>query len=213
MKFALDPYCQTASAEMAFADLEERAKDDLLDIIERYKVIQRIEAQYSDLLNQVQSAKATLVQAEMTWATVNSDLGPRRQKAEQDLAKARIIRTDLITKARDLTVELIEAKRRFYRFRLNRLRHAWITYSEALSKYGKTEAELYGTLARSFADLRKRLNGSSVTDGGDANVKLGEFTDAVDGIAAMADSAPLKAGAFRNPFDILDDFVPDSRSS
>jgi hypothetical protein len=207
--FALDPYRQIASAEMEFADLEERAKDDLLDIIERHKVIQRTEAQYSDLLNQVQSAKAALVQAELTWATVNSELGPRCQKAEQDLSKAKVIRTALIVKARDLTVQLIEAKQRFYRFRLNRLRHAWITYTDALSKYEKSEAELYGILAKSFGDLMKKLNGSNVSD----DTKMGELKDVADGSMSITDISSMKAIAFRNPFDIADDCVPDSRFS
>jgi hypothetical protein len=195
---------------MELADLEERVKDDLLDIIERCKVIQRTESQYGDLLNQVQAAKAALAQAELTWATVNSELGPRRQRAEQDLAKARVTRTVLISKARDLTVELIEAKQRFYRFRLNRLRHAWITYSEAVSKYGKCEADLYGTLARSFGELRKRLSGSSATDGGDPSAETGE---AVGRAASAAYVGPVKAVAFRNPFEISEDFASEPKSS
>jgi hypothetical protein len=195
--FALEPYRQVAAAEMEFADLEERTKDDLLDIIERYKVIQRMEAQYSDLLNQVQAAKAALAQAELTWATVSSELGPRRQKAEDELSKAKVTRTDLISRARDLTIQLIEAKQRFGRFRLNRLRHAWETYSDALSRYGKSEANLYDALARAFAELRKRVPGSP--DGNDGTV--GDAKDTAEVLAAPVDVGPVKAAAFRNPFD------------
>jgi hypothetical protein len=204
--FALEPYRQIATAELEFADLEERVKDDLLDIIERYKVIQRTESQYSELLNQVQTAKAALAQAELTWATVSSELGPRRQKAEDDLTKAKVTRSSLILKARDLTIQLIEAKQRFYRFRLNRLRHAWITYSEALSKYGKGEGDLYGTLARSFGELRKRVKVPSSSDNSEGSPKTEGTSET---LTTPADIVPVKTVVFRNPFDAADECLLD----
>jgi hypothetical protein len=155
--YALEPYRQIAATELEFANFEERVKDDLQDIIERYKVIQRTDAHYGDVLSQVQAAKAALTQAELIWATVKSELGPRRQKAELDLERAKTAKTDLVLKARDLTIQLIEAKERFRRFRLNRLRHAWVTYADALSRYGRSEGELYGSFAKGVAEMRGRM--------------------------------------------------------
>jgi multidrug efflux pump subunit AcrA (membrane-fusion protein) len=198
--YALDPYRQIAATELDFANLEERVKDDLQDIIERYKVIQRIDAQYGELLSQVQAAKAALTQAELTLSTVNSELGPRRQKAEQELARAKTAKADLIVKARDLTVQLIEAKERFNKFRLNRLRHAWVTYADALSQYGKQGAELYGVLAKGFAEMRGRLI-EPPTSPGDGNGHEREATDA----RASPGAAPLPVRApIQNPFEGAD---------
>jgi hypothetical protein len=210
--YAFDPYRQIASAELEFADSEERAKDDLQDIIERHKVIQRIESQYGQVLNQVQAAKTAVAQAELTYSTVNSELGPHRQKAEQDLAKAQVDKREIILRARDLTDRLIEAKERFAKFRLNRLRHAWITYSEALSKYGRVESNLYGALSRSVADLRKRLNGEVVhMESAEGSAKLGEAKDAAEigSDDGYDGDLALKAVAFWNPFDVPDEVLAD----
>jgi hypothetical protein len=191
ISFALEPYRQISTAETQFALVEERLRDDLLDIVERAKIVQRVQDEYTQSLEQLQTAKTALTQAHMLLMTLKDESGVRRQKAEQDFALATSDKRDKVLKAQSVTRQLLNLKKKFATFRLNRLRHGWAVYSEALTQCGRIEAEAYGAMAASLVDIRRRIGDLAGPVGGDA----AEVVDVV------AQPGTAKVADFPNPFE------------
>lgn len=153
VSYALDPYRTIALNEQEFALAEERFKDDLLDIVERYRVIQRHQNEYSEILQTLHDTNMAINHAKIGAATEQTQI-----QADEAIASAKAFRIQLICSAKQKTKDLIEEKQKFARFKVNRLTHAWQQYSSALQIYGTKGAAEYERMATAFTDIRKQIS-------------------------------------------------------
>lgn len=150
VSYALDPYRTIALIEQEFALAEERFKDDLLDIVERYKVVQQHQSEYQELLRALADANTAINHAKLTITT--------DQTQADAVESASSLKKELLLKAKQKTQELIEEKQKFSKFKMNRLAHAWQYYSSALENYGSKGAEYYESMTRAFTGVRKQIS-------------------------------------------------------
>jgi hypothetical protein len=156
VSYALQPFNDLATNELNFALCEERLKDDLTDVVERFKVVSKRQAELNQALGDLQAIKSTLVQLQAQAASSDS------QKHCVDLLKAKFQKTELVEKCKDLTRGLIDMKKKFLTFRLNRVRHGWQTYAGGLSDYGKKQEQLFHAVLSAFVDIRRLLHREKV---------------------------------------------------
>ncbi|OHT00736.1 hypothetical protein TRFO_32461 [Tritrichomonas foetus] len=158
--FSLDAFGKIAEVEKELSESEKRCKDDFNDIIERYKVIRRIEIQQSEAVAAVEAAKTKLKEAIILYEneSTNRSFGTRLKNAEDAVQKAKVARNNAINQAKILTIQLIEEKKKFSHFKLNRFRHGCKTYASAVVEAAKKEAELYKQVANNFSEARKQID-------------------------------------------------------
>jgi prophage DNA circulation protein len=156
VSYALQPFSEMATNELNFALCEERLKDDLTDVIERYKVVSKKQAELNQAVADLQNAKSTLVQLQAQATSSDS------QKHNVDLLKVKFQKSELVEKCKNLTRGLIDMKKKFLAFRLNRVRHGWQTYAGGLSDYGKKQEQLFHAVVSAFVDIRRLLHRETV---------------------------------------------------
>lgn len=155
VSYSLDPLRVISACEESLSQCERRFKEDLQDIIERYAVVMRIKKSYDDAILEIEKHKNAVKEIETSLQL--SESKTHKQKLIDNLQTAKVNRNESIQRAIELTKELIDAKKRFERFKVNRLKHGWKVYAEQLYKSSISEYDLYQSISNSLADVRSRI--------------------------------------------------------
>lgn len=172
--FSLDPFLEIAKVEAELLEGETRCREDFNDVIERYKAIQRLQKQQEAAIADVDSALSKLKDAKIFYQNEsnNSTFGFRIKQAEDAVAKAKKNKAAAIDKAKKLTKQLIEEKKKFLHFKLNRIRHGCQTYASSIVNAAQKEAELYQQVADNFADARKQIESTSLISSANETISM-----------------------------------------
>ncbi|KAK8889387.1 hypothetical protein M9Y10_034133 [Tritrichomonas musculus] len=172
--FSLEPFLEIAKIETDLLQNEIRCREDFNDVIERYKAIQRLQRQQEEAIAAVDKALAKLKDANIFYQTElnNNKLGSRLKQAEDAVSKAKKARSTAINTAKKLTIQLIEEKKKFNKFKLNRIRHGCQTYSSSVADAAQKEAELYQQIANNFAEARKQIETTSLMDSANETISM-----------------------------------------
>ena len=159
LKYSLEPFNEIAQIEYELSQSEKRCRDDLNDIIERYKVIREHEIQQKEAVTAVENAKNRLKNAKIAYHNElnNNKISTKLKLAEEEVNKAKKERVNAIEYAKELTINLIEEKKKFAKFKLNRLRHGYKTYANAIVDCTKKEIDIYKQLANNFSEARSQI--------------------------------------------------------
>ncbi|KAH0792872.1 hypothetical protein GPJ56_003136 [Histomonas meleagridis] len=155
LTYSLGQFNEIASSEDTLSLSEMRFKDDMLDIVERYRVITKLEKAYTDSIAEIERTKNLVQEIE---TSIQLESGSQKQKLLESLQNAKLSRNNAISNAKKVTKKLIQAKRKFSKFKVNRLRHGWRTYSEALRVCAEQQEDLYQSIISSLADIRSRID-------------------------------------------------------
>ena len=172
--FSLEPFLEIAKIETDLYQNEVRCREDFNDVIERYKAIQRLQRQQEEAVASVDKALSKLKDANIFYQNElnNNKLGSRLKLAEDSVRKAKKARVIAIENAKKLTIQLIEEKKKFNHFKLNRIRHGCQIYSSSIVNAAQKEAELYQQIANNFADARKQIETASSVDPSNETISM-----------------------------------------
>ena len=187
--YSLEPFQAISECEEVLSASELRFKEDLQDIVERYSVVLRIKKNYDDIILEIEKFKNTVKEIETLLQL--SECNTQKQKLIDNLKIAKANRNESIKQAIEITKELIEAKKRFEKFMINRIKHGWKVYSEQLYKTSITEYDLYQSISNSLADVRVRID--------EAN----ENKDKNDSTKEVEQTTNVNAEEIENPFESL----------
>lgn len=167
MMFALEPFTEIGILENSLLESETRCCDDFNDVIERAKVIKRLEKEQKEAVSLVEASKKRFNEAKLHFENQKSrnTIGQNLKLAEDNFNNARNAKIEAINKAKLLTLKLIEEKKKFSHFRLNRVRHACKTYSTAVVEIARKESELYKQLVQNISDTRRQIDHISMKEG------------------------------------------------
>lgn len=159
MNFALDRLQSISGYEQQLADAEYRLRDDLNDIIERYIIVHELEKQQEASIKAVETAKAEIINAEKTYQLeMNNQISLKKKQAEDALKLAKEKKRAAVINAKNLTTKLVESKKKFTRFKYNRIKHAWTSYAEAIIRIAGCEGVKYQEFTTSLVDVRNRID-------------------------------------------------------
>jgi hypothetical protein len=119
-------------ADIAAAKL--RVSNDIRDIVERYRVVERISDQRRSAGKALESSKAKLNEYEDEVAAESKRKDYNMKRAELNLAKLRAAKKAALIRARDLTVRLIGEQKKFANFVFRRTREAYARFGATLSR-------------------------------------------------------------------------------
>lgn len=172
--FSLDPFLEIAKVETDLFESETRCREDFNDVIERYKVIQRLQNQQEDAIKELDLAVSKLKDAKIFYQNEsnNSTFGFRVKQAEDAVNKAKKAKITAIDNAKKLTKQLIEEKKKFLQFKLNRIRHGCQIYATSIVNAAQKEAELYQQVANNFADARKQIDSTSLISAANETISM-----------------------------------------
>lgn len=172
--FSLDPFLEIAKVEADLCESETRCRDDFNDVIERYRVIQKLQNQQESAIAEVDMASSKLKDAKIFYQNEsnNSKFGFRVKQAEDAVNKAKKAKAAAIDNAKKLTIKLIEEKKKFLHFKLNRIRHGCQIYATSIVDAAQKEADLYQQVANNFADARKQIETTSLISADNETISM-----------------------------------------
>jgi hypothetical protein len=133
-----------------------RVSNDIRDLVERYRVVERITDHRKSAIKALESAKSKLSAYEDEVSVESKRKDYNLKRAELNLAKLRIAKKEALIRARDLTALLIEQRRRFSRFLFRRTREAYVRYGEMLVRDSPLELAI---LEKTIEALQKARAG------------------------------------------------------
>jgi hypothetical protein len=142
------------NADVATSKL--RVSNDIRDLAERFRVIDRVSEQRKSAARALESASAKLTQYEDEVAAESKRKDYNLKRAEMQLAKLRATKKEALIRARDLTVLLIQERKKFSAFVFRRTRHAYVHLGATLTRYSSLELAI---LIKTIEALQKARAG------------------------------------------------------
>jgi hypothetical protein len=148
---------QVSEVEGKLAQDEMRNGEDFRDVIERYEVLFRTNEVYLESKQRLRSANEDLD------ASIEKDkreaLKPtyerNRPKLEISISKAKDGKRVAVEKSKEAIRNLINAREKYTRFKVRRLKQGWIRYGTGLSTTCEKEIELFTRLRNILEDMKK----------------------------------------------------------
>ena len=213
ISFALAPMNKIAKIEEQEYNAEERLKDDLKDLLERRKVIKKLEIEYDSAIQSFEQAKVNFNQAKMDlqYEYDQKTTGKILQDAEERYRICKQDRISSLSAAKEATQTLIEQKKKFERFMVNRVKHGFLLYSTEIERCSKEQFQLYTQMSEAFSELRKKIPDLASGNLGSLNPNPSQIIKEENEvkepeIESTESKEPQKDafGSFRNPFDEID---------
>ena len=211
ISFAIAPMNKIGQIEMREYLAEERLKDDLKDLVERRKVIRKLEIDYDSALQSFEQAKTNYNEAKsnLQYLYDQRTTGKILQDAEDKYNACKEDRIKSLTAAKETAQKLLDQKQKFEIFTINRIKHGFNLYSTEIEKSSLEQAELYSQIAQSFSELRGQIDDLASGNVGSINPSID--IDINEGNSNKSDNTPAKPikpkvdtfSAVRNPFDDL----------
>jgi hypothetical protein len=196
--FLLSPLCELleklAGVQGASAAAHERVSEDLRDIAERHRVIERVTSERAAAAKSLDSAKQKIIDLEEQIALARARKDFNEARFESQMAKLQAAKKAALLRARDVTVALIGQRQKFTRFAFRRLREAFTRLGESLGQ--TTDAELR-IAAKLLEGLRQARDGAALADTAFEAVELPALA------RTAAPPEPAEAPAPRPPTDRL----------
>jgi hypothetical protein len=142
------------NADVATAKL--RISNDIRDLAERFRVIDRVMEHRKSARRALESATAKLSEYEDEVAIESKRKDYNLKRAEGQLAKLRAAKKEALIRARDLTVLLIEERRKFSRFVFRRTQQAYVRLGTTLTRDSSLELAI---LIKTIEALQKARSG------------------------------------------------------
>ena len=138
------------------ANLEIRCSEDLKDVVERFRVVERVSSEQFQAMKTVDEYTNKLIEAESKKNIAK--LQPRYEEIESKLlaniSNIRFARKVSLENAKIKTLELIEVQKKYNAFKLKRQIQAWSNFAKSMkSEYDKLSL-LFEQLAHTAASLR-----------------------------------------------------------
>jgi hypothetical protein len=133
-----------------------RISNDIRDLTERFRVIDRVTEHRKSARRALESASAKLSEYEDEVAIESKRKDYNLKRAEGQLAKLRAANEEALIRARDLTVLLIEERRKFSRFVFRRTQQAYARLGTTLTRDSSLELAI---LIRTIEALQKARSG------------------------------------------------------
>ena len=212
ISIAIAPMNKICQTEMREYIAEERLKDDLKDLVERRKVIRKLEIEYDSSLQSFEQAKTNYNEAKsnLQYLYDQRTTGKILQDAEETYNKCKEDRINSLNSAKEAAQKLIQEKQKFEVFMVNRVKHGFDLYSTEIEKSSLEQSELYAQIAQSFSELRPQIdelasgNIGSINPSIDTEIQNESNTDTDENV----EKKPIKPKpdtftTVRNPFDDL----------
>lgn len=134
---------------------EVRCAEDLGDIIERFRVVTRVSIAQYQAMTDVDRANQELTKVETLRFAAMQTPKWEQEKPLHDMAVAHAVtqRERVLLIARERTVELITAQKKYRMFKLNRQKHAWEQFANALRMMGTDGANILTEIATSLRQI------------------------------------------------------------
>ena len=168
ISFAIAPMHKISKIEEQELLSEKRLKEDLNDILERRKVVLRIENEYKNALEQLEQSKIEYQDAKMQlqYEYDQGTKGKQLELVENYYAEAKSNRIKCFEAAKEATRKLIDAKNKFSKFLVNRTKHGFEQYGKEIGSCASEKAELYSQMSQSFSELRRNIDDLSSGNAG-----------------------------------------------
>lgn len=153
-----DIFAETLAAEATVTNAEERLAEDLNDISARFNVIYRLTEEGATAQRRVHACTETIERLRRSLAEDQSRGGQRQFKLQGDLDAAVRAKHDAVLAAINKLQELINAKRRYNRMKLRRLRHGYGNLGEVSEREYDTQTEKARQLAVELAKARDTMD-------------------------------------------------------
>jgi hypothetical protein len=140
------------NADVAASKL--RISNDVRDLVERYRVVERVTDQRKSAATALESAKAKLSESEDEVAAESKRKDYNLKKAEANLAKLRIVKKEALIRARDLTVLLIQERKKFSSFVFRRTRDAYTRLGATFTRDSPLELAILMRLIEALQKAR-----------------------------------------------------------
>jgi hypothetical protein len=135
---------------------EIRNAEDFRDVFERFEVVYQASTQYTERKAAFREAAAAL---DATGKKIKAEEGkptwPRVQsKLVHQEAKEKMNREVALGRYKDILQRFIDAKIRYNRFKVSRMRHGWVLYAQALRTASKAEVDVFGRVRVLLEEMR-----------------------------------------------------------
>lgn len=148
---AVESYHNSLAEEIDLLDNQKRAIEDLHDIQERFLVVVRTADKYKEAQKAFTKATDNLEASKKKMA---SDIAKDPSKQETwniNIEKSKNQARDALKTLTESLKKLIEEKKKFNHFRIQRMKHSYRTYGNATNEYSKK-------LIDAYADLKNQID-------------------------------------------------------
>ena len=158
-----------------FSAKEKRSADDFRDIIERYYVVNRANAEYQAAKASYTRSGEALINAKTKQITESAKPTYERNKfkIEANIAKAKDDKQKALNDLKEAVKNLIEVRKRYDVFKVRRMVSCWKNYGQALKEASLAEKEEFQQLRNLLSDLKS------------GNVELQQAAEKIEGEIAQ----------------------------
>jgi hypothetical protein len=144
--------------EQTIADAEGRLADDLDDLAERYDVILRISLEFKEARKRVQDCRELVDRHKAALLDDERHAGMRKYLIEADLRGALEEKKRQVDACTLKLTEYIDARERYYRFCVRRIKHGYGNLGETMTGGGHGMLESYRAIVGGIRYLRGNLH-------------------------------------------------------
>jgi hypothetical protein len=160
------------------ADKEERSSEDFRDCIERFQVVFRVREEYDMRKEQYMESTMKLEAAHkrIEAESVKPGYEKRQAKLEVTLQEAKQDKVDWLRRYKRKTIQIINVKNEYNKFKVRRIRHGWLLYSDAMKEAAQQEMDVLIRIRRLLESL---------------DIAVGPVKEVLEQRPALCDSQPV----------------------